>query len=179
MCGYALFLQEPPTAACVTQTSEKSTIKSNASNDGLSDTERKTLLGLDYDREQDPYDTISHTVPAKKTKISSFEEMISNYEKPATSKKSSKSVTSDNNNYAWWKFVTHEKSSPNDDTCKVPDIVSMEPPAADRKATSFFKQKLPKKSIAAMKRPPTVLQEVVKQLTTLHLVWSCFPSYFA
>lgn len=143
----------------MTSTSEKSTVKSNASNDGLNDAERKVLLGLDYDREQDTNDTASSGVPAKKAKISSFEEMINNYEMSAISKKNSKVVT--NGNHGAWRKFTHEKSSPKDDVCKVPDIE--EPPAAERKASLFFKQKLPKKSIASMKRPPTVLQEVVTQ----------------
>ena len=164
---HSLYLQKP-VAACMTHSSEKSMIKLSATNDDLSDAERKTLLGLDYDKEQDPYDTIGDAVPAKKAKISSFEEMISKYERPATSKKNSKPVTSENNNYAWWKFVTHEKLSPSDETCKVPDVVLMEPPATDRKAPLFFKQKLPKKSIASMKRPPTVLQEVITHVQLIH-----------
>ena len=142
----------------MTDLSEKTTTKSSASNDDLSDTEKKVLLGLDYDRQQD---TIGHTVPSKKIKTSSFEEMINNYERPVINKKHNTSKPIVNGKHEAWRKFTHEKSSPADDMCKVPDI-SVVPPVADRKASLFFNQNLPKKPpIASMKRPPTVLQEVV------------------
>lgn len=147
-------------------TYKKSTIKSNAYNDDMSDAEKKVLLGLDYDRKQDSYDTVDYSVPTKKAKISSFEEMINNYERPVTSKYS-KPVAAIDKHDAWRKFTHEESSSLNDDICKVPDI-NMEPSFVDGKGSVFFKQKLlPKRpmGIASMKRPATVLQEVITQLT--------------
>ena len=112
------------------------------------------LLGLDYDR-QISRDTADYAIPCKKIKTSSFEEMVKNYERPITSKKS---VAGGKHN-AWWKFI-HGKSSPADDVCKVPDV-SVVPPVTEKKEILFFKQNLLKKlPTASMKRPPTVLQEV-------------------
>ena len=154
-----MHIQKSKAAANVADISEKTTVQSNASNHDLSDAEKKVLLGLDYDRQQDPYDTVNHTIPSKKKiKTSSFEEMINNYERPVTSKKHGKPIV--NGKHEAWRKFTHEKSSSVDDTCKVPDISVV--PIADRKASFFFNQNLPKKPpIASMKRPPTVLQEVV------------------
>lgn len=143
-------------ATSIADISEKTTTPSNSSNDDLSDTEKKMLLGLDYDRQQDPYDKVNCTVSSKKVKTSSFEEMINNYERPVTSKKHNKPIVTGKHE-AWRKF-THEKSLPADDVRKVPDI-SVVPSVADRKASLFFNHNLPKKP--SMKRPPTVLQEVV------------------
>ena len=143
-------------AASVADISEKITTPSNSSNDDLSDAEKKVLLGLDHDRQQDTYDSVNHTVPSKKIKTSSFEEMINNYERPVTSKRHNKPIVTGKHE-AWRKF-THEKSSPADDMRKVPDI-SVVPSVADRKGSLFFNHNLPKKP--SMKRPPTVLQEVV------------------
>ena len=140
--------------ASLADISEKTTAPSNSSNDDLSNAEKKMLLGLDYDR-QDTYHTVNNTVPSKKIKTSSFEEMINNYERPITSKKHIKPTVTGKHE-AWRKF-THEKSSSADDMCKVPDI-SVVPSVTDRKANLFFNHNLPKKP--SMKRPPTVLQEV-------------------
>ena len=127
----------------------------------MSDAEKKVLLGLDYDRQQNSYDTVDQTVPSKKIKTSSFEEMIDNYERPVTKKKHSKPPMVNGKHDAWRKF-THEKLSPVGDMRKVPDI-SVVPPVVDRKASLFFKQNLSKKPpIASMKMPPTVLQEVFR-----------------
>ena len=110
-----------------------------------------------YYNRQSLHDTTDHTTPCKKTKTSSFEEMVKNYERPITSKKS----VADGKHDAWWKFI-HGKSSPADDMCKVPDV-SVVPPVTEKKEILFFKQNLPKAlPTASMKRPPTVLQEVCR-----------------
>jgi len=147
----------------VADISDRNMIKSHVSNDDLSDVEKKVLLGLDYERGHDSYDMVDCIVPsAKKAKISSFEEMITKYEKPAaTSIKSYSKPVAVGNHEAWRRF-THEKSLPTNEMCRVPDI-SVELPA-NKKTNLFFNQKQPEKPISSMKRPPTVLQEVVTQL---------------
>jgi len=133
--------------------------KLGASNNGLSNKERKTLLGLDFDGELNCTEDKQCVPVFKKAKTtSSFEEMISNYEKPA------KDLNTDSERVTrheeWMKF-THEQWLP----CianqhQVPDT-SKEPEApADNTTSLFFRHQATKKHVFPKKRPSTVLHEV-------------------
>ena len=133
-----------------------------ASNNGLSDKERKTLLGLDLERELDCTEDRQCVPVFKKAKTSSFEEMINNYEKPAKNKTNLNTVSkgASKSRHEEWRKFTHEKESPHvTNLHQVPDTSKASEAPVD-KTSLFFRKQAPKKQAFPKRRPLTVLQEV-------------------
>jgi len=133
-------------------------------NNGLSDKERKTLLGLDFEAKLDSAEDKRCVPVFKKAKAtSSFEQMINNYEKPAKTKtvNSVGKGAAKSRHEEWRKFTHKTKESPHIAYVhQVPDTSTTLDAPNDNKTSLFFRQRAPKKQILPKIRPSTVLQEV-------------------
>jgi len=128
----------------------------------MSDKERKTLLGLDFEEELNCAEDKRYVPVFKKAKTtSSFEEMINNYEKPAKKKTNLNTVSEGVIRHEKWRKFTHEKGLTHvADQHQVPDTSKASEGPADDTTSLFFRHRATKKQVFPSKRPSTVLQEV-------------------